>query len=205
MFQVWTALKSELREGAKLSEIALGQLAPNSRTTKAEIDQVAQSGSAMVRSMARTIEERFMEPVLERIWKTALQHMDFLEIADVIGVEAAQMFNERRDEFIESSYKFQVKGISGIVDRQQRLQNLLTALQVIGQNEFLAQELLSKISPRKLVELLFSLFNIDTADLQLTEREQIIERLSQAQQPQQPGAQGGGGAQGRPANVDLAQ
>ncbi len=203
VFQVWTALKTELREGAKLSEISLGQLAPNSRTTATEIAQVQQSGSAMIRTMARTIEERFIEPTLERLWKTALQHMDFLEIADVIGVDAARMFNERREEFIESSFKIQVKGISGIVDRQQRLQNLLTALQVIGQNQFLAQELLTQVSPQKLVETLFSLFNIDTSDLQLTEREQLFQRLTRQLNPQQQ--QPGGGAQGRPAGIDLAQ
>lgn len=202
-FQVWTALKTELREGAKLSEISLGQFAPKGRTTKAEINTVKQSGSTMIRSMARTVESRFIEPVLDRVWKTALQHMDFMTIAEVIGVETASMLNERREEFIDASIMFRVRGISGIVDSQTRLQNLLTALQVIGQNEALAQKLFSEISPSKLISLLFSLFNIDENDIKPTEQERLIESLTTQAQAAAGGGQVPPGA--APPNADLAQ
>lgn len=198
-FRVWSSLKEELKEGAKLSEIALGQLAPNSRTTATEINTVNQSGSAIIRSMARTIETRYVEPTLDRVWKTALQHMDFLEIADIIGVEVAQMFNERREEFLDSSFQIRVRGISGIVDRQQKLQNLLSALSVIGQNEILAKQLFSELSPARVVDQLFALFDIDKDELILTERERMIQQLTQQQEAQQQAA-----AQQNP-NQDLVQ
>jgi len=197
-FRVWNALKEELKEGAKLSEIALGQLAPNGRTTATEISAVAQSGSAIIRSMARTIESRLIEQLLDRVWKTALQHMDFMDIADVIGVEVAQMFNERREEFIDSGFVIQVRGISGIVDRQQRLQNLMSALGVIGQNEALAQQLFSELSPKKVVDQLFALFNIDKDDFVLDERERMVQQLTQ-----QRNAQAQGGQPGQGPNQDL--
>lgn len=201
--KVWQALKVELREGAKLSEIALGQLAPNSRTTAEEIATVSQSGSASIRSIARTIETRWVEPTLDRVWKTALQHMDFMTIADIIGIEVAQMFNERRDEFLESSFQIRVRGISGIIDRQQRLQNLMTALSVIGSNEFLARELFSQLSPARLIDTLFALFNIDKEELVITERERLIQQLTQ-QQAQQQAQQGQQGAQNA-SGQDLIQ
>lgn len=74
---VWQSLKQEMREGAKLSEIALGQVPPKGDITATEVNQVQQSGSAMIRSMARTIEARFLEPILTLLFQTALQHMDF--------------------------------------------------------------------------------------------------------------------------------
>ena len=117
---------------------------------------------------------------------------------NVIGIEVAQMFNERRDEFLESSFEIRVRGISGIVDRQQRLQNLMSALSVIGQSEILAQQLFSELSPAKVVNQLFALFNIDKDELVLDQRERIVQQLTQQQQQQaQPGQQGAN------ANQDL--
>lgn len=189
---VWRALKEELREGAKLSEIALGQMAPHSRTSATEITQVQQSGSAMIRSMARTIESRFIEPLLHLVWKTALQHMDFRDIQDVIGAEWAEAFNSRRQEFADRTVNIRVRGISGLVDRQTKLQNLLSTLQIIGQNQQLMEQFMQRMSPQKLLSHLFMLFGIDEKELEPTERERLVQQATQQMQPgQQPGGQGG--------------
>lgn len=177
---VWKALKEEMREGAMLNEIALGQMAPNARTTAFEINSVKQAGSAMVRSMARTIEARFVEPLLNMIWKTALQHMDFTVMSDTIGPNVAAALNARRQEFHDRAIGFRVRGISGIVDRQQRLQNLLNALSVINQNQNLTAALLQQMSPQKLLRTLVQLFGIDVQDLQLTREEAIIDGIAQS-------------------------
>lgn len=179
--EVWQALKTELREGAKLSEIALGQLAPNSRTSATEIQQVQQSGTAQVRSMARTIETRFIEPMLEMVWKTALQHLDFSRLSSIIGEDWARMFNERADEFLED-IRFDVRGISGLIDRQSKLQNLLQAIQTIGQSEQLAQSLFRRISPEKLTDHLFTLFGLNMDDLRETEVERIQAGIQEARE-----------------------
>lgn len=193
-YQIWTALKNELREGAKLSEIALGQMAPNSRTTATEITMSSQSGSSMIRSMARTIETRFVERILTLVWKTALQYMDFTDIQAAIGPDVATMLNERREEFLESSLTFQVRAISGIVDRQQKLQNIFQAMQVIGNNPVLAQEFFTRMSPAKFVEAMMSLFGLDMKQFEPTEQERVVQNLeNQAQQiAQQQGADQGG-------------
>lgn len=186
---VWQALKDELREGAKLSEIALGQMAPRSRTTATEVVQVQQSGSAMIRSMARTIESRFLEPVLKLVWMTALQHMDFHQLDDVIGAEWAETLNNTRGELADRTINFQVRGISGLIDRQAKLQNLLSALSIISQNETLLGALLQRTSPDRLLEQLFSLFGLDLADLEPTQQERMLAQLQEAQQPADPAGQ----------------
>lgn len=190
---VWKALKEEMREGAMLNEIALGQMAPNSRTTAFEISSVKQAGSAMVRSMARTIESRFVEPVLNLIWKVALQHLDFNVMADAIGADVANALNKRREEFHNRAIGFRVRGISGIVDRQQRLQNLLNALTVINQNQNLTAALLQEMSPRKLLQTLVQLFGLDVQDLKLSREEAMIDSIATA------AAGGAAPAPGQPA------
>jgi len=176
---VWQALKQELRDGAKLSEIALGQVPPKGQITATEITQVSQAGSAMIRSMARTIESRFLEPVLTLVWQTALQHMDFMDLADELGEEVAAMLQARREEFSESKLVFRVRGISGLVDRQSKLQNLLSFLQVAGQNELLMQALMQKTDPGKILDMLFKLFGVDPGELRLTQAEQLMQQAAQ--------------------------
>jgi hypothetical protein len=182
---VWKILKEELREGAMLNEIALGQMAPHARTTATEIVSAKQSGSAMVRSIARTIESRFIEVILTLVWKTALQHMDFTVMAAEIGEPMAQMLNTRREDFVDA-VGFRVRGISGVVDRQQRLQNLMSLLGVVSKNELLLTKLLEKVSLDKLLQTLATLFGIDVADLAVDELESALNSVAQgASQMQQ--------------------
>jgi hypothetical protein len=183
-FQIWQALKQEMREGAKLSEVSLGQAAPNARTTAFEISTVQQSGSSMIRSMARTIESRFLEPLLQIVWQTTLQEMDFLDYELELGKETAAMFDARREEFSERKIEFRVRGISGLVDRQSKLQRLLQFLQIASQNELLMHQLLQNIDPQTLLLKLFELFGLDPADFKPTEREMMLRQMEQSQQPQ---------------------
>lgn len=176
---VWTALKNEMRDGAKLSEIALGQVPPKGQITATEVMQVSQSGSAMIRSMARTIESRFLEPILTLVWQTALQHMDFMDLADELGEETASMLQARREEFSQSKFVFRVRGISGLVDRQSKLQALLSFLQTAGQNELLMQALLQRTDPNKLLDLLFKLFGVDPTELAMTQTERLMQQALQ--------------------------
>jgi len=181
---VWTALKQELRDGAKLSEIALGQVPPKGGITATEITAVSQSGSAMIRSMARTIESRFLEVVLTLVWQTALQHMDFLGIADEIGEETAQMLNSRKEQFSDAKFVFRVRGISGLIDKQMELQGLLSMLGTVAQNELLMRKMLEKVDLGKLMDKMFQLFGVDPTELTLSPQEQLIAQLTGPQ----PGA-----------------
>lgn len=181
---VWTALKDELREGAKLSEIALGQMPGKSRITAEEIAQVSQSGSAVIRSMAKTIEHRFLEPVLTLVWQTALQYMDFMSIADEIGEDTAQMLQARRQEFAERKIKFRVRGISGLIDRQTKLSNLMTLLQTLAQSPELFAAFMQNTNLPRLLQSLVALFGVDPKLFEYTPMELQQQQMQQAIQPQ---------------------
>lgn len=200
--QLWTSLKQEMREGAKLSEIALGQVPPKGDITATEVNQVQQSGSAMIRSMARTLESRFLEPVLTLVFQTSLQHMDFTEerLQSELGAETAQMLQNRKNEFRNRKVKFRVRALSSLVDRQVKLQAMLSMLQTFAQSDMLMQSFLAKHDVTKLTDKLMELFGVDGLDFKLSEREimmrQVMETLGQQNQGQGQGGQGQGGQGG---------
>jgi hypothetical protein len=187
--RVWEAMKQEMREGAKLSEIALGQMAPNANTTATEVNQVQQSGSAMIRSMARTLESRFLEPILTLIFQTALQHMDFTEerLMAELGQETAQMLQARKEDFRDRRIKFRVRALSALVDRQVQLQALLSMLQTFAQSEPLMAAFLEDHDIPRMTRKIAELFGVDTQDFKKTDQDRMLEQLVQASQ------QGGGG------------
>lgn len=196
---VWQALKQEMREGAKLSEIALGQVPPKGDITATEVNQVQQSGSAMIRSMARTIEARLLEPVLTLIFQTALQHMDFTDesLRAELGQETCDMLKARKDEFRDRRIKFRVRALSSLVDRQVTLQGLLAMLQTFAQSEPLMASFLERHDVGKLTDKLMELFGVDGLDFKTTERERMLKQVMASLAPgQQEGGEQGGPPQG---------
>lgn len=182
----WQHLKNELQEGAKLSETALGQLPNKTHIAATAVQGAAQAGSAMIRSMAKTIEQRWLEPVLTLIWETALQYMNFMELADEIGEETARMLQSRREQFQQRKIKFRVRGISGIIDRQTKLSNMLAMIQTIGQNPALMMTFMQRVDVRKLLDSMITLFGVDPTMFQYSDSElrdpQVQQQIAQTMQ-----------------------
>lgn len=200
--QVWQSMKSELSEAAGINEIGLGQFAPKGRTSATEISATQSSSSALVRSVAQTIETRFLDPVLDLTWKTGLQHAtaDNKLLAGAAGTELYAALMGRRRELIGMPITFQAHGISTLIQKQQMLDSILGLLQVIGQNENLLAAFMQKIDVNKLIALLFNLGNVDLTKMQLSERERLMQGVLQPLQ--QAGAQvPGGEQQGAPAEA----
>lgn len=187
---VWQALRNELREGAKLSEVALGQLPDKTHIAASGVNQAAQSGSAMIRSMAKTIEQRWLEPILQLVWMTALQYMDFNEIADEIGQETAQMFNQRRLDFLNRKIRFRVRGISGLIDRQMKFSAFMQFIQAVSTNPGLLQAFMQKTNFPKLLQAILVWLGIDPTQFEFTQTELLQQQLQQlvGATGQQPGA-----------------
>lgn len=190
--KVWQAMKTELTEAAKMNEVGLGQFAPNSRTSATEITETQQSSSALIRSVAQTAETRFLDPQLDLIWKTGMQHAnpnDKMLIA-AAGEEMWAMMMANRREMIKRPMTFQARGISQVIARSQQLKTLLAVLNVIAQNEMLMQEFLKEVDLEKLIKLIFLLSGVDLTKLTLTEREKAVKALAQPIQQAQAGAAG---------------
>lgn len=192
--QVWEKLKAELSEAASMNEIGLGQFAPNSRTSATEITETQQSSSALIRSVAQTVETRHLDPQLDLIWKTGMQHADpndpLLQAA--AGDSMWQAMIASRKELIKRPITFQARGISTLIARSQQLKTLMAILGLIAQNQTLMQAFMQAVSMDKLVQRLFLLSGLDLSKLQLSDREKQIASLAQ------PLQQAGDAAQSAP-------
>lgn len=179
--QVWNTLKNELTEAAGINEVGLGQFAPNSRTSATEIVSAEQNSNALVRSVAQTVEARFLDPCLDLVWKTGLQHAakDDPVIRSAVGDEMFQMFRARRKEWIERPITFQARGISTMIQKGQMLDTLVQMLQLMAGSEMLVREFLRVVDVGKLVELMLDLAGIDVTKLQRTERERMMRGMTE--------------------------
>jgi hypothetical protein len=205
---MWQSLKAELRESANMNEIGLGQFAPNGRTSATEVSATQQSSSAVIRSIAQTVETRFLEPALDLMWKTGLQFMSKEDpaLSRAAGPAMFQALFARRKELVSSPITFQARGISTLIQKSQKLRAILGLLQIIASNPQMAQSFFQAVDMRRLVTLLFDLSDIDLTKLQTSERDQLIRSITEPMQQAQA-AQGGapgGGQQPSPGQSEAA-
>lgn len=193
---VWQALKGELREAASMNEIGLGQFAPRGRTSATEIQETQQSSSALIRSIAQTIEGRFLNPILDLTWKTGLQHVSRTDpaIRGAIGEEMFEALYRRRRELIKRPITFQARGISTLIQKSRTLKALLQVMAFLGQSKELLAAFLQVADMEKFVKLLFDLSDVDLSKVSLSQRDKMIRgvmgQLQAAQQPAAPGTSG---------------
>lgn len=187
---IWQAIKSELSDAAGMNEIGLGQLPDKTHIAATAVAGAQQSSSAMLRSIAQNVETRFLDPLLDLVWKTGLQKVSANDVrmANAAGQEMFAALMTRRRQLISHPITFQAKGISGLIQRQQKLQSLMQVMQVIAQDQNVLAAFMQRVDIRKLTELLFQLSNVDLSKIEISERERMIQNVTQ---PMQQAAQGG--------------
>lgn len=188
--QIWNSIKGELSDAAGMNEIGLGQLPDKTHIAATAVAGAQQSSSAILRSVAQTVETRFLDPMLDLVWKTGLQHADINDVRmqQLVGPEMYVALIQRRRELISRPITFQARGISGLIQKQQKLQALLSIMQVIAANEMLMQAFMKVVDMDKLTKLLFTLSNVDLSKFSLTEREKMMRQVTE-QMPQPAGGQ----------------
>jgi len=198
--QIWSAMKNELREAADINEVGLGQFAPKARTSATEVSQTQESSSALIRSIAQTIESRWLNPTLDLVWKCGLQHVKPTDtmVANACGQELFSALMKRRRELIARPITFQAQGISTLIQKNRMLKALLQLMQYLAQSKELLAAFMQTADMNKLVKLLFQLSDVDMEKISISERDKVMQsvmgQFQQAQQmqqgagPVQPGA-----------------
>jgi hypothetical protein len=205
--RMWQALKGELTEAARQNEIGIGQFAPNSRTSATEIQSTQQSTSAMIRSIADTVETTFLNPLLDLVWKTGLQHASASDrnLAKAAGEMVYPVLLQNRKELAGGRLTFQAQGISRLIERTGTLRSLIQLLQLIAGSDVLMSEFLKIIDVEALVRLLFELSAIDLSRLQSSERQRMLQEPMQQMEQARAGAETrSGGREAPPATKALA-
>lgn len=177
--QVWSSMKQELSEAANMNEIGLGQFAPNSRTSATEIAETQQSSSALIRSIAQTVETRWLNTQLDLVWKTGLQHADPADtlMANAVGQDMYRALLARRKELIERHITFQASGISSMIRKSAMMKALIGIMQIVSQSDLLLQEFMKVVDMGMFVQRLFEYSNIDITKLQASDRQRMVQSV----------------------------
>lgn len=207
-FKLWDAMKNELVEAAKVNEIGMGQFAPKGRTSATEVNSTQQNSSALIRSVAETVELRWLDPQLDLAWKTGLQHVhpDDDMIRSAMGspmFDALIADKKNRKELASRPITFQARGISTLLKKAAMIQVVMQIMQIVASNPQLLQAFMMKVDAQKFVDRLFEWSNIDLTSLQPSERElkvraatqQTMQAQQQAEQPGQGTPEGPGADQ----------
>lgn len=189
-FQVWQMLKKELQEGAAFNDMTLGNAAPQARTSATEINTVDGNSTTYMKAIASNIETLFLEPCLDLLWKTSIQHLTAkdTEMAQAIGPQWMQTFLKMKKQFAAYQVTFVCRGITSLLARKQKLQEFLQFLQICSANPQMSQVLTSTWPPDKLFKYLAMLMDVDVSQLEGTPREMQmmqIQKQGQAQAQQQ--------------------
>lgn len=190
VIQVWTTLKNELHEAAGINEVGMGQFAPKGRTSAAEVGAALNNSGAIIKSVAQTVETRFLNPILDLTWKTGVQHCkaDDPLLKGAVGDPMWTALIENREELVKRPYSFQARGISMMIQRSRMLQSLMQLLQIIASNPDLMAAFMQQTDMQKLLDLLFNLSNINPQKLAVSERDMMVKSITQ---PMQQAAEGG--------------
>lgn len=211
-FSMLQALKSELQEGASQSELSVGKLPSAGDHTAREIEEASSGSRALVGSIASDTEEQVLDVILDLVWWTTLQHIDpeqDPEIASELGPEIVSMLIAQREQFRGKRFRMKANGLTGILERGNRLRGTMGFLNIIGSNELLAQAFLKDHSLSKLIRELVMDFGIDASRIEKDEQERDAETQLAARAAAtavDPGAGGtpgpGGGGGAAPAAVE---
>ena len=139
-----------------------------------------------MKAIASNIEGLYLEPLLDTIWKTAVQHIDKRDVEwqAAIGQEWFQALLRSKKQFAKYHVRFHFRGISALIDKGQKVQKIMQLLQVIGQNQMLMQALMQDLDPKRLINYLFELFEVDKSRLFYSPREKQQNAIAQQQQQQ---------------------
>ncbi len=187
---LWQALKKELQEGAMFSEISLGQLSSGEKTAT-EISESQQGSASTLQSIARNIETAWLEPILNLVWKTGLQHLkkDDKGMKLALGEESFNMLFSRRKEFVQEQITFKVDAISGLIDRNEKFKKIMSLLQIVASNELLLKAFMQNADINVLVRKIFQLNGIDMSELQPSKQQGEIQSVVDSSERQREAAQ----------------
>jgi hypothetical protein len=203
--QIWQNIKSELSDAAGMNEISMGQLPDKTHIAAAAVSGAQQSASSVLRSVAQTIETRWLDPVLDLTWKTGLQHAtpNDPRMSAAVGDGMYAALIQRRRELITQPITFQARGISALLQKQQKLTALMGVMQLIAQDptKQMMNAFMAMVDVNKFLQLIFSLSNVDITKMELTAREKLVKSVTDplAAAGMQPG--GGASAPGAPAGA----
>lgn len=197
---VLNLLNQEFNVSAMTNDLRMG--VASFRSVKAtEVVEASQTISSMFSGMAKNIEMLVITPILEKAWKTMLQHMDDFdtkELEALLGsAKAAQLQRMGKEQLFAQCVQgavFKVYGISAILNQRKEAQSYMAMLQTVSMSPVLGEAFAAKYDFTKLLSELMKAWDIKPDKIESDHAKAAAQQASQPPQPQanqpgQPGAQ----------------
>lgn len=212
---VMNMMQQEYNQSALTNDLRMGMI-PNKQVKATEVVEANQTINSVFAGIAKQVECMLIEVVVDRAWKTTLQHMNDLSEPDVIsllGKERAmvikQMSPEDRFAEVVNTAKFSVWGVSRNLTKQKDARKLTALLQTITANPQLQQEFNQKYSMTRLLDDIMRSMDINVDLLTMSDQEKKAAQQRQMQMMQMQAQLQGGGQQnqgaGQPGTGPNAQ
>jgi hypothetical protein len=181
-----------------VNDVKMGAL-PSNEVRATEIIAAEQHSNSTFDGIIKDIEDTMIEPLLWKVWLTALQFLDDFSAEDVIAAIGerwayvlATMSPVQRYSTFAGACQFQASGLSSTLARGKDLQKLLAFADLGTRSPFLAQTFLENYSAKKYLDRILQAMNIDPEGIELTPEERVQQQMKVQQLQQQQQAQGEG-------------
>lgn len=187
-FGFYKYIESITDESMLSSELRAAGLPPAS--TKATIASISEQNiQGLFGSLARIFEDRFIAPLLNKLWVEILNNMESDEFAEetlinLVGEDKAvkliAMSKEERYARGAMASKFQVRGISSTFNRLREFNRLVSVLGQLGQSPDIYAEFKKEFSMKKFMGAIISAAGLREDDLRLSEEEKKQQRTQES-------------------------
>lgn len=194
----YNVMCSEFSASALTNDLRMGVL-PNKSVKATEVVEASQSITSVFTGVSKIIEEGYIVPNLNMMFKNMLQHLDLMDrkaLAAIWGQQRADqilaMPKAVRFAKLVDRFVFNVYGVSRILQKQKDFKKIMALLQTISGDPILGEEFQKEYSiPKLLNEVMISL-DIAVDKIKLSDKEKQQEaQAGQAQQQGQSGQPGG--------------
>lgn len=201
--QMFQLLNAEFSTGALTNDLRMGVI-PNKQVKATEVVESSNTINSVHTGISKLFEMDYIENILSKFWKVALQHANMLDIEPlkaILGEQRALQIQalspqERYAKLVEKNV-FKVSGISKTIAKMKDFKKLTALMQTIFGNPVLMNEFASQYSPTKLLGLIMNSLDINTDKLKMSPQEQQVVQQRMAQSQAQAAANNQGGSTGQ--------
>ena len=178
ILRIYQEMDREFQNATGTTEFLLGKPATRGRPTATEVAIKAQQSSAFIEDIASCIEDNVLAPLLKMMAVLILQYQRSFDDIRFIGIQEyikdkmkilASMTEEEKRKLIDI-FNFEVRGISGLINKRQNVEKLLTFV------EFLINSPAADyLNFGEILKRLASLLDLDVKDIILPE--EVVQRM----------------------------
>jgi len=174
---IFNLTQAEFNQSALTNDLRLGVL-PSRAVKATEVVESSQTLTSIFNGIAKSIEEDFIKPILEKSWNMIMMESDDLdsdEVVAILGKTKAEQFSKmpKEERFAKTTNgnQFKVFGITETLNKMKDFRKLTAMLQTISSSDVLTQEFSREFSFSKFLKEIVRALDIDTDRIKLDDIE----------------------------------